>query len=44
MEMFWVGVVIAEIVGTLVIGVWGLFVLASLMRQRRGDVPSQLYS
>ena len=42
MEMFWVGVVIAEIVGTLVIGLWGLFVLRSLLKQRRGDTPSQI--
>jgi len=43
MQAFWIGVVIAEVVGTVIIGVWGLFVLRSLLNQRRGDTPSALY-
>ncbi|MGN1045009.1 MAG: MATE family efflux transporter [Candidatus Methanomethylophilaceae archaeon] len=42
LEAFWRGVVISEILGTLFIGLWGLMVLRSLLRERRGDVPSKV--
>ena len=42
LEAFWGGVVISEILGTVFIGLWGLMVLRSLLRERKGDVPSKV--
>lgn len=41
MQAFWVGIVIADMVGTLVVGIGGLFFLRSLPGRTHTDSPSQ---